>query len=115
MADNKETTGLPEKIAKPATEVRRTWSDSVNEAATGERQIVIEKNGTPVAALISAADLERYRRLDAQRRERFKAIEEVSRRFADVPEDELEREIDRAVAEVRKERRARRKQMVTSA
>lgn len=101
MTDERNPLGLPKLVKKSATDVRRGWSENVNEAASGEQQIVIEKNGTPIAALISASDLKLYRRLVAQRRERFKAIEEVSRRFADVPEDELEREIDKAVAEVR--------------
>lgn len=105
MADREQITGLPEKIAKPATEVRRAWSDSVNEAASGEQQIVIEKNGTPVAALISAADLERYRRLDAQRRERFRALYESWDATRDIPEEELEAEIEKAIAVIRAERR----------
>jgi hypothetical protein len=44
--------------------------------------------------------------LEARRREQFAAMFEISRAFADVPDDELERELAHAQAEARAEHEA---------
>ncbi len=63
-----------------------------------------------MAAIISADDLERFTHLEAQRQERFRSLEATWEAFKDVPDEELEREVDRAVTEARKALRATRKQ-----
>ncbi len=66
---------------------------------------MIEKNGVPVAALVSADDLEVLRHLEEQRREDFAVIDRIHEAFSGVPADEIEREIARAVSEVRAKKR----------
>jgi hypothetical protein len=41
--------------------------------------------------------------MDAKREHDFAAINEIGKAFADVPLDELQREVDKAVAEVKRE------------
>lgn len=58
-----------------------------------------------MAAIISADDLERFNRMEAQRAERFKALDETREAFRDVPDEELEREVAKAVAAARQKHR----------
>ena len=62
--------------------------------------------------LFLSEDLQRLDRLDRERAERFKVLEEFGEAFKDVPVEELEREVARALAEVRAERRAQQAQVV---
>ncbi len=55
-------------------------------------------------------DLERLRRYDAERAARFAVLDRIGAAFADVPDEELEREVAKAVAEVRAEMQAEREQ-----
>jgi len=57
----------PETETINASEARRQWSRLVNRVFRGETRILIEKSGIPVAAIISAEDLQYFRRLEAER------------------------------------------------
>ena|SRR6266540_3393882 len=87
------------------TEARAKWSQLLNQVFRSKTRVVVEKSGIPVAAIISPQDLERFNRLEAQRAERFKVLDEIGAAFKDVPPEELEREVAKAVAEVREESR----------
>jgi hypothetical protein len=54
------------------------------------------------------ADLERWARLDRERDERFAVLDRMRAAIADVPPEEIEREVAKAVAEVRAEMAAER-------
>jgi prevent-host-death family protein len=88
-----------------ASEARRQWSDVLDRVGRHETRIVIEKSGVAVAAIVSTDDLDRLKRLDAQRSERFAILDKIRESFADVPDEEIEREVAKAVAKVRAERR----------
>lgn len=90
------------------TDAKQHLSEVVNRVAQGESRVVIDKNGLPVAALISAAECRRFVAEDALREARFEAMGRISDAFADVPLDEIEAEVERAVASVRAKRRAER-------
>lgn len=98
--------------AQPTTDtmnvstVRQQWSALLNAVFKRERRIIIEKSGIPVAALISMKDLQRLDRYDADRARDFAALEALREPFKDVPPDEIEREVAKALAEVREEMRA---------
>jgi len=89
------------------TEARRGWSGLLNRVFRREARIVIEKSGIPVAAIISYRDYEAYRRLRARLEERFKALNGLAEPFKDVSPEEIEREVAKAIAEVRAESRER--------
>ena len=86
-----------------SSEVRKEWSQLLNSVFKGQTRIVVEKSGIPVAAVISAEDLEKFTQLENIRKERFKALDKIREAFKDVPAEELEQEIDKAVSKVRKE------------
>lgn len=91
------------------SDVKQQLNRLVNQVYRRETRIVVEKSGIPVAGIVSAADLRRLDRLDQERAERFKILDEFGAAFADVPAEELEREVERAVTEVRAERGAERR------
>lgn len=84
-----------------ASEARQQWSQVLNQVFRRQTRVVVEKSGIPVAAIISASDLERLSRLEQEREEDFAIIDEMRTAFADVPEEELEREVIRALTQVR--------------
>ena len=88
-----------------ASQVRQEWSKLLNTVFRGKTRVVVEKSGIPVAALISAGDLERLKQFEAQSAERFKVLEQIGVAFKDVPPEELEREVSNALSEVREEAR----------
>jgi prevent-host-death family protein len=98
-----------------ATAARQQFSELVNQVFRREQRVLIEKSGIPVAALISADDLEKLARLEAERERDFAVLDEVARAFEDVPSEELEREVLRAVASVREGDRLATKRRARSA
>src|ERR671919_2279812 len=89
-----------------ASEARQQFSHLLNEVFRRESRVVVEKSGIPVAAIISASDLELLKQLEAQRAERFRALDETREAFTDVPDAELEQEVAKALAAARQKRRA---------
>jgi prevent-host-death family protein len=92
-----------------ASEARQQWSQLLNSVFRREARVVVEKSGIPVAALISITDLEWLERFQARRARDFAILEESQAAFKDVPPDEIEREVAKAIAEVRAENRERRR------
>lgn len=101
-------TSHPSTETMKISDVKQRLNRLVNQVYRRETRIVIEKSGIPVAALVSADDLRRLERLDQERAERFKVIDEMRDAFKDVPPEEIERAAAEAVAEVRAERRRER-------
>lgn len=95
----------PKTETMNATAVRQQWSQILKRVFQGESRIIVEKSSIPVAAIISAEDLERFKLLEAQRAEQFRVLNEAQAAFKDVSEEELDREIEKAIREVREERR----------
>jgi hypothetical protein len=71
-------------------------------------RFLVENNGVTVAAVISATELDRLDRLDAEREDDFAIFDEIGAAFRGVDPEEIEREAAKAVAEVRAEMRAER-------
>lgn len=88
-----------------ASEVRAQWSQLLNKVFRNQTRVVVEKSGIPVAAVISAEDLGRFTRLEEQRAQRFKVLDRIGEAFKNVPEKEIEREVKKAISQVRAEKR----------
>lgn len=84
-----------------SSEARAQWSNLINRVARRQTRVIVEKSGIPVAAIVSADDLERLQDLDRRRAERFRILDEIGDAFKDVPDQELVGEISRALTEVR--------------
>lgn len=92
-----------------ATAVRQGWSKLLNKVFRRETRVIVEKSGIPVAAIISAEDLERLNRLEEERRRDLAILEASQEAFKDLPPEEVEREIAKAIAQVRAENRRKQK------
>jgi prevent-host-death family protein len=91
-----------------ASEARAQWGQILNKVFKRQTRVIVEKSGIPVAAIISADDLERLNRMDEQRARNFAALQEMRDAFKDVSPEEIEREVTKAIAEVRAENRRQR-------
>ena len=98
----------PVTETRKISDVKQGLNALVDRAYRSQTRVLVEKNGIPVAAIVSAHDLARLERLALDRAEKFKVLEEIGAAFKDVPFEELEQEIARAIAEVRAARRAER-------
>jgi len=88
-----------------ASEVRAQWSQLLNKVFRSKTRVIVEKSGIPVAAVISAEDLQRFTQMEEQRARRFKVLDRIGEAFKDVPEKEIDREVKKAISEVRAEKR----------
>jgi prevent-host-death family protein len=88
-----------------ASRARQEFSQILNRVFRKETRVLVEKSGIPVAAIVSAEDLERLQALEAQRDEDFKALDTTRDAFKDVPAEELERQVAVALNSVRAENR----------
>ena len=74
-------------------------------AEAGGAPLVLEQDGVRRAAIISVDDLERFNRIEAERAARFKVLDEIGEAFKDEDPARIEREVARAIDEVRAENR----------
>jgi prevent-host-death family protein len=88
-----------------ASRARQEFSQLLNKVFRRETRVIVEKSGIPVAAIISAEDLEWLTRLDAERQARFKVIDELHARNRDQDVDEVERDVAEEIEAMRSEQR----------
>jgi len=88
-----------------ASDVRQQWSQLLNRVFKGQTRVVVEKSGIPVAAVISAEDLEKFKRLEEQRERNFSILDEIGEKFKNIPTEEIEQEVSKALKQVRAENR----------
>ncbi len=86
-----------------SSDVRQQWSQLLNQVFKGQTRIVVEKSGIPVAAVISAEELERFTKLEEQSERNFSILDEIGEKFKNVSVQEIEREVNKALAQVRTE------------
>lgn len=93
------------------SQVKNALSRVVNGVHHDGTRVVIERNGVPIAAIVSFSDLRKlvhYERSnrDQEVEELFAVMDRAREAFKDVPIEEIERETDRAIAEIRAKDRA---------
>lgn len=95
----------PRRIA--VAEARQRFSRILDDVREAEEPVIIEKSGVPVAAVVPLGVLDRDRRWAAERAERIALLERLRRPFRDVPTDEVETQVRKAIASVRAARSRR--------
>jgi prevent-host-death family protein len=85
------------------TEARSGLSAVLDRVFQRKTRIRVHKGNTPVAAIVSIADLERLERYDREREESFRVISRIGEGFRDVTPEEFDEQFARAKAEVRAE------------
>lgn len=88
-------------IALEGESPESTLSRVVRQVSQSEARILVEEKGVPVAAVISADELQRLSELDREREDRFSVIDRVRAAFAGVPDDEIEEETDQILDRIR--------------
>lgn len=99
--------GKPEITTMNVTDARAQFSSLLNSVFRGEQRVIVEKNGIPIIALISADHLERlerYEELDSAERKRILAA--LREPFKDMTSEEIEEMVARSIQEDRAEQRA---------
>src|SRR5688572_32458010 len=88
-----------------ATQARQEWSQLLNRVFRRETRVVVERSGIPVAAIVSAHDLERLKRMED---EETRALDRMRAAFSDVTEEQIIKDVEAVVEEVRQEERSHR-------
>lgn len=89
-------------------DVQKDLRPLVERVSRQETRVLVEDDGAPVAAIVSALDFKRLTQLDKQRAQRWKVFEEIHARNADKDPDEVERDVAEAIDEMRAEERVKR-------
>lgn len=87
------------------SEARQRFSDTLNRVREEDVRIIVEKSGIPVAAVVPISVFEGDEQRERQRQEALDALKSAQSGFVDAPEEEIERELAKAIAEVKQERK----------
>ena len=88
-----------------ASDVRSNWSQLLNKVFRGETDVVVEKSGIPVAAIVSAQDYEQLQRIKQQRKKDFALLREIRTAFTDQTPEQISEGVEQSIMEARAERK----------
>ena len=91
----------------PVSQARQKLGELVNAVYKRHVRVVVEKSGIPVVAMVSLRDLERWTRLDREREERFKVLDDIRAKNANKTAEEVERDVAEEIAALRQEKRGK--------
>lgn len=94
---------MPTKIG--ARQARNNFADLLGSVHFGKEEVIIERSGKPMVAVIPV-DL--YEQMIAEREARFQVLERIRQRLPDVSEEEVIRDVTAAIAALRDAHVARR-------
>ena len=94
---------MPKRMS--AREARDKFADLVGSVHYGGEEIIVERSGRPVAAVIPVTT---YERLVAERRTRFEVLDRIRSRLPELPPEEIEGDVTKAVTRVRRKGAPRR-------
>ena len=94
---------MAERIGARAA--RNHFADLLGRVYYGKQEIIIERSGKPVVAVIP---VEMYEQLVAEREARFQILDSIRERLPDVSEEEVMSDVAEAVRAVRADDAARR-------
>ena len=81
-----------------AREARRRFADLLGRVGYGGEVAIVERSGKPMAALIP---VEIYNQLVAERDARFQVLDRVRSKLPDIPGEEIEEDVRKAIRAVR--------------
>ena len=99
--------GEPMTKTMKASVARQQFSELLNQVFKGETRILVEKSGIPVAAIVSATDLNKLQQLESQQSERFKLLERLRAGFADLSEEQIQRKVTEIIEKQRQQERSK--------
>lgn len=87
----------------PASEARQKFGELIKQVYNRQYRVIVEKGGIPVIAMVALPDLERWTRLDREREERFRVLDEIQARNQEKSPEEVERDVAEEIAALRAE------------
>ena len=90
-------------IVVGAREARQRFADLLGRVGYGKEVAIVERSGKPMMALIP---IELYEQLVAEREARFDVLDRIRARLPEVPEEEIDQDVNQAIADVRGKRAA---------
>ena len=81
-----------------AREARNRFADIMGSVRYGGEEIIVERSGRPMAAVIP---VDTYERLIVERRTRFEVLDQIRSHLPDVASDEIEKDVAQAIDELR--------------
>jgi len=81
-----------------AREARNKFADLMGNVHYGGEEVIVERSGRPMAAVIP---VDTYERLVAERRTRFEVLDQIRSHLPDVSPEEIERDVAQTVKKVR--------------
>ncbi len=88
-----------------ASEAREQWSALLNSVFERQARVIVEKSGIPMAAIISAHDLEQLNRAEERRRADVALLDASQAAFVGIPDEILDRTVSAALDQVRAQHR----------
>lgn len=92
---------------KSLEEFKSDPQGSIEQVIHSEARIMVQKDGVALAVLISVADLDELQQLESERDRDFAVLEEIRETFKDIPAEEIEREAEISIQNMRLERHGR--------
>lgn len=92
-----------------ASETRKRFAETLNRVRETDVRIVVEKSGIPVAAVVPLDVLRDAEDREQRRQEAIDSLKRAQAGFLDVPDEEAEREIAKALDEIKQEQRMARR------
>ena len=88
-------------IRVSAREARNKFADIMGSVRYGREEIIVERSGRPMAALIP---VDTYEKLVAERRVRFEVVDQIRSSLPTVASDEIEKDVAQAIHSLRSAR-----------
>jgi prevent-host-death family protein len=104
---------LPTQTMK-ISDVKSRLNRLMNEIYRNQTRIIVEKSGIPVGAIVPLADLRRLDRFAVLDDEARAVLEAMRAPFRGVPPEEIERETERIMNDIREENRRERERERTA-
>ena len=79
-------------------EARNRFADIMGSVRYGGEEIIVERSGRPMAAVIP---VDTYERLVAERRTRFEVLDQIRAHLPDASPEEIEKDVTQAIDELR--------------
>jgi prevent-host-death family protein len=81
-----------------AREARARFADLIGSVRFGNEEVIVERSGKPMAAMIPVAT---YERLVAERRARFEVIDNIRSHLPDISPEKIDSDIKDAISKIR--------------
>lgn len=86
-----------------ASDVRSNWSQLLNKVFSGETEVVVEKSGIPVAAIVSTQDYKKLQQIKQKQKKDFAFLNEIRTAFKNQRSDQIEKGIQESIVLARTE------------